>query len=183
MWAALGAQAQPLQGGPVPHWQERTLYPALAEKPHRLAGVLKPAPTRGRGPRRIFRAAPLGAAPEPTCLSRRADPLPAPATRERVAERDRKKPLSPPQPEWRTPAQASMFPRLCGSGSGSTPARLPPRPRPCAGREAGREEGSGRERGWGPNGRARPGRRSRGARPRRLLGNVVLQTLDVSPPT
>lgn len=79
---------------------------------------------------------------------------------------DRKKPPSPPQPGWRTPTQASMFPRLCGSGSSSSsaPARLPPRQRPCGGREAGREEGSGRERGWGPNCRARAGRRSRGAR-------------------
>lgn len=60
---------------------------------------------------------------------------------------------------WRTPTQASMFPRLCGSGSAP---QLPPGPRRCGGPEAGREEGSDGELSWEPNGPARTSRQSRG---------------------
>lgn len=118
---------------------------------------------KGRGPRPAPRAALPGATPQPTCLSRRRDPLPAHG-RTNGWQRGQNKPRSPPQPGWRTPAQASMFPRLCGSGSdsdsGSAPARTASVRRP----RGGESRGKLRRTPGVPKAPARSSRRSRGVR-------------------
>lgn len=112
MRAALGAQAQPLHGGPVPHWQERTLSPVPAELSRRRDASAIPLGQGAGGPARL-----LG----PLRWGRRHSPPVSAAGQIRFQLHrhtswwqggDRKKPPSPPQPGWCTPAQAFRIPRL-----------------------------------------------------------------------
>lgn len=182
LWAALAAQAQPSRVSPFPNPRQKDPSPLPFPEMERVSPNLL---WQGvQAPVGASRAALPGAAPQPTCPSQRGDRLPA-HRQTSGWQKGQDKLRSPPQPGWRTVVQASMFPRLRGSGSGpgsgscygSAPTRAASVRRPRGGERSRKQPRT-------PLGTEGPGALQLAVTwcaACGLLGNVVLWALRVSP--